>query len=95
MAFRRLGLPSTPLPLPVAPKSVQRFVWLLLIALVVLHQDNWFWTNGYLVFGFFPIGLFYHALLSLAAGATWYLATRFCWPAELDDAAPSPTGGDR
>ena len=33
---------------------------------VVLHQDFWFWTTATpLVFGFLPVGLFYHAVYSL------------------------------
>ena len=69
---------------------MRRFVWILLIALVVLHQDNWFWTDGRLILGIVPIGLFYHALISSAAAVTWYLATRFAWPdVDYDHAAPA------
>ena len=56
------------------------FVWLLVVLLVVVHQDNWFWNDNTLVFGFMPIGLFYHACISVAASITWFLATRFAWP---------------
>lgn len=63
---------------------------LMVVALVVLHQDNWFWDDATLVFGFMPVGLLYHACLSLAAGATWYLATRYCWPIHLDNPPASP-----
>ena len=55
----------------------------LVLLLLILHQDNWFWDDGRLVFGFMPIGLFYHACISLGASATWFLATRIAWP--LDD----------
>ncbi len=58
----------------------------LVVLLLILHQDNWFWENKTLVFGFLPIGLFWHACLSLAAAATWFLATKIAWP--VDD----PTG---
>ena len=68
---------------------MRRFVWVLIVLLLILHQDNWFWTNDCLVFGFIPIGRFYHACLSLAAGATWFLATKFCWPEGVDDEDPS------
>ena len=57
----------------------------IVLVLLVLHQDNWFWTDGTLVFGFLPIGLFWHACISLAAAVTWYLATKIAWP--LDEAA--------
>ena len=70
-------------------------LWLMVVVLLVLHQDNWFWTDDTLVFGFMPIGLFYHACMSIAAGVMWYLATRFCWPHELDEAdSPTSAGGD-
>lgn len=62
-------------------------VWVLVLALIVLHQDNWYWDDATLVFGFLPIGLFYHALLSLACAVTWYLATKFAWPLEPPEQA--------
>lgn len=64
---------------------MQRLVWVLILVLVILHQDNWFWDSDRLVFGFIPIGLFYHACLSVAAGVTWFLAVKFCWPEGVDD----------
>jgi len=63
---------------------VKNFIWLLIVVLIILHQDNWFWLDGTLVWGFLPVGLFYHACLSLAAGITWYLAARYCWPRYLE-----------
>ena len=57
-----------------------------LVALVtglvyVLHQDFWFWrTARPLVFGFLPIGLFYHAAYTVAiSGFMWFLVRRH-WP---------------
>ena len=64
---------------------MQKLVWFLVLLLVVLHQDNWFWEDGTLVFDFMPIGLFYHACLSVAASVTWFLATRHCWPAGSEE----------
>ena len=55
-------------------------VWGLVVLLLILHQDNWNWENGTLVFGFIPMGLFYHAGISIAASVTWFLATIFAWP---------------
>lgn len=55
----------------------------LVIALLVLHQDSWFWEDGRLVWGIFPVGLFWHICLSIAATLTWALATKIAWP--LDD----------
>jgi hypothetical protein len=67
----------------------------LVVLLLVIHQDNWFWDNSHLVFGFMPIGLLYHAGISLAAGATWFLATKFAWPTDLEvSASDDAQGGD-
>lgn len=62
---------------------MRKLIWLLVLALVVLHQDNWFWEDTRLVFGFLPVGLFYHAILSVVCSIIWLLATRFAWPDEL------------
>ena len=57
----------------------------LAAVLYALHQDVWFWrTSRPLVFGFLPIGLFYHAAFTVAcAGLMWVLVT-IAWPAHLD-----------
>ena len=64
-------------------------VWILVLVLVVLHQDNWNWDNDRLVFGFLPVTLAYHVCISLAAGFVWYLATIFAWPQLDEDSASS------
>ncbi len=69
-------------------------VWLLVLILLVAHQDNWLWDDGQLVLGFIPVGLFYHACISLAAGCVWFMATKFCWPNELDDLERSESASD-
>jgi hypothetical protein len=53
--------------------------------LYVLHQDVWFWYNARpLVFGFLPVGLFYHAAFTIAcSGALWLLVTT-AWPDHLE-----------
>lgn len=56
----------------------------MIVVLLVLHQDNWFWTDGTLVFGFIPIGLFYHACISVAASCVWFYAIKKCWPINTD-----------
>ena len=53
-------------------------------ALYVLHQDIWFWRSSYLVFGFIPIGLFYHGLFSVAAALLMWLLVTFAWPSHLE-----------
>ena len=56
------------------------------VLLYVLHQDFWFWHDARpLVFGFLPIGLFYHAAFTIvSAGALWLLVA-FAWPSHLED----------
>jgi hypothetical protein len=69
--------------MPPRPAS-RRFVWFLVLALFVLHQDFWLWDNKTLVLGFMPAGLFYHLVFSLAAGLVWALAIKFAWPTEIE-----------
>ena len=69
-----------------------RTKWILLfliLAMVVLHQDFWLWSNAYLVFGILPIGLAYHAAYSVLAACLMWLLIRFAWPAELEQAGPA------
>ncbi len=54
------------------------------VALYVLHQDIWFWRSSYLVFGFIPVGLFYHACFSAAAALLMWLLVTFAWPSHLE-----------
>jgi hypothetical protein len=62
---------------------------LLVLALYLLHQDFWFWrTPAPLVFGVFPIGLFYHVAYMLVTTGLLWLLVRRCWPVHLDDEAP-------
>lgn len=75
---------------------MSKLVWALVALLIVLHQDNWFWEDTRLVFGFMPVALLYHMGISTGAAIAWFLATKFCWP--LDDdrpAAPQSTSGGR
>ncbi len=68
-------------------------IWVMVVVLLIIHQDFWFWENKTLVFGFMPITLLYHAGISLAAGVTWFLAIKFAWPENLDDDAPQTEEG--
>ena len=65
--------------------SATMIVWGLVLLLVIVHQDNWLWNNDYLVFGCIPIGLFFHACISVAASATWFLATKIAWPEDVEE----------
>lgn len=61
-------------------------VCLLVLALIVLHQDFWWWHEARpLVFGFIPIGLAWHVGISLMAAVLAGLIVRFCWPANVDE----------
>lgn len=65
---------------------MKALVYALIVLLAIAHQDFWWWDDSEtLILGFMPIGLFYHALVSVAAGVLWWMAVKFCWPKELDD----------
>ena len=71
-------------------RAAMRTVWLVLATalLYVLHQDIWFWRSARpLVFGFMPVGLFYHALFSVAAALLMALLVKFAWPGHLEGRA--------
>ena len=54
--------------------------------LYVLHQDFWFWRAVRpLVFGFLPIGLFYHAAFTVACSIVMWIMVKQAWPAHLED----------
>ena len=60
------------------------------LILYALHQDVWFWRSARpLVFGFLPIGLFYHACFSVAAALLLWLLVSCAWPSHLEREAPS------
>ena len=64
---------------------MKRIVIALVILLLILHQDFWWWDSiDPLVFGFIPIGLAYHAGISIAAAIVWALAMKYCWPVDVD-----------
>ena len=64
-----------------------RLAALVIALFAILHQDFWFWrTARPLVFGFMPIGLFYHAAFTVACALLmWWLAATM-WPAALESA---------
>jgi len=66
-------------------KMTPRIAALLIAALYVLHQDAWFWTEARpLVFGFVPIGLFYHGAFTAACSLLLWLLVRYHWPSHLE-----------
>jgi hypothetical protein len=63
------------------------------LALYALHQDVWNWSEARpLVFGFLPVGLFYHAAYSVAASLLLYVLVTWAWPAQLEEQAARPEG---
>ena len=56
------------------------WIWAVVLLLIIVRQDIWLWHNDYAVFGFLPIGLFYHVCISVAAAITWYVAIQVAWP---------------
>ena len=67
-------------------KQMKRILLVAAVAaLYVLHQDFWNWRTPYpIVFGFVPIGLFYHACFAAAAALLMWLLVTFAWPAHLE-----------
>ena len=76
---------------------MKRALLLIIVgALYVLHQDFWFWrTARPLVFGFLPIGLFYHACYTVATALVMWLLVKHAWPSHLEEGAGEERWGDR
>ncbi len=65
---------------------------LAVLALYAAHQDFWFRDVARpLVFGFLPIGLFFHVVLCLAIAGLMWVLVRYAWPVELERAVGDPT----
>ena len=74
---------------------MKRVIPVLILLLVVLHQDFWFWHRYEpLVLGFLPIGLVWHVGISLASVVIALLAVRYCWPVDVDVDDAEATGGN-
>ncbi len=65
--------------------KVRKVVFLLVLVVIILHQDFWLWTNKTLVFDFLPIGLVYHGLYTVLAAVTMWILVKVAWPREFDD----------
>jgi hypothetical protein len=60
-----------------------------IIALYLLHQDFWFWRAAApIVFGFLPIGLFYHICYTLVISVLMWALVKYAWPSHLEDDPP-------
>lgn len=62
-----------------------KLAWGLVLALAILHFDFWAWEDDSLLFGFLPMGLAYHAGLSVLAALSWALVVRFDWPEGIEE----------
>lgn len=69
-------------------------IWLVLVALVLLHHDYWFWNDSTLIGGWMPIGMLYHILLSLVASAFWFVVVKRAWPVPAADTDATSDTGD-
>lgn len=59
---------------------------ILVVVLYVLHQDIWFWrTARPLLFGFLPIGIWYHLGFTIAVSLVMWLLIKQAWPAHLEE----------
>ena len=68
----------------------QWFLVLLVVVLYVLHQDVWFWRTAQpLVFGFLPVGIFYHVCYTLVVSLLMWLLVKLAWPSQLEAVEPS------
>ena len=59
---------------------------LVVSAVYLVHHDFWNWMRVEpLLFGFLPVGLWYHAAYSLLASALMWLLVKFAWPKSLEE----------
>ena len=58
---------------------------LAIVTLVVLHQDWWNWSAVRPFVLGLPVGLWYHAMYTLAAAGLMALLVRYFWPEEHQD----------
>jgi hypothetical protein len=58
----------------------------IVIALFILHQDYWNWSEATpIVLGFLPIGLFYHVCYTLVVSLLMWLLVKYAWPSHLEE----------
>jgi amino acid transporter len=66
-------------------------LYLLTVVLIVIHQDFWNWNSvNPLLFGFMPVGIWYHALYCILAALLLWGFVQFAWPTELENVQPEP-----
>lgn len=59
---------------------MKRLVYAIIIIMVCFHFDFWNWDKIHpIVFGWIPIGLFYHIAYCFLFMGVIHLLNRFCW----------------
>jgi len=67
------------------PRMGRMAAVIAVIVVYALHQDFWFWREARpLVFGFLPIGLFYHVAYMIGVSLLFWALVKHFWPAHLD-----------
>ncbi|HMP79773.1 MAG TPA: hypothetical protein PKD54_10005 [Pirellulaceae bacterium] len=64
------------------------WAWLVIVVLLIAHQDYWLWHSPQLVAGFIPAGFAWHMGISIAACVAWWAIATWSWPAEYDRLEP-------
>ena len=64
---------------------VRLFATVMVVTLIVLHQDWWNWRAARPFVLGLPVGLWYHALYTLAAAGLLALLVRYFWPEDYQD----------
>ena len=60
-------------------KTTLRWIlYSLLVVVIILHNDFWFWQTPQIVFGL-PVGLLYHILYCLAASLLMISLVKYAW----------------
>jgi len=70
-------------------------LFLMIVGVYVLHQDNWNWKSTDVLFGFLPVGLAYHAGYSILAAIMMAVLVKFAWPEHLEQSEPHDSPPDQ
>lgn len=66
-------------------KSKTILLFLLGLAVYLLHQDCWNWRKiEPMVFGFLPVGFAYHIGFSILCTVFMAILVKFAWPSHLE-----------
>ena len=63
-------------------------VGLILVLLLVAHQDYWQWDRYELVYGFLPYNMAWHMGLSLVTALAWIVVCIWFWPQDSHQGNP-------